>query len=50
MKELNEIELKEVEGGLQPAATYMTEADIAALGNIVGTTIGFICGFFVGLF
>ena len=30
--------------------TYMTKADIAALGNIVGTTIGFVYGFFKGLF
>jgi len=50
MKELNEFELREVEGGLQPAATYMTQAEIAALGDIVGTTIGFVYGFFKGLF
>ena len=51
MKELQKTEMMQVNGGgNQPAATYMTQADIAALGNIVGTTIGFVYGFFKGLF
>jgi len=50
MNELQKTELMQVNGGNQPAATYLTQADIAALGNIVGTTIGFVYGFFKGLF
>ncbi len=50
MNELSKNELMEIDGGNVPAATYMTQADIAALGDIVGTVCGFVVGFFSGLF
>jgi hypothetical protein len=46
MKELNEFELVTVNGGNQPASTYMSEDTINAIGEMFGDFCrGFVKGF-----
>jgi len=49
MKNLNEKELKELNGGNVPAAAYMTDGEIQGLGECLDYAGSYVVGFFSGL-